>query len=186
MIDKNENLTNRISLRPVAMPDDEDFLKELYFSTREDLNLLPLEEMQKQAFITMQYSAQKQQYSVQYPAASHDLILCDGVPAGRLLVDRGSNGTYLVDISMLAKYRGMGIGTAIMNDLAEEAGNAGTSLSLHVFKTNPAVRLYFRMGLNVTADDGLYLEMQQLPTANNQEIDEQERELENVTSPQKR
>jgi ribosomal protein S18 acetylase RimI-like enzyme len=165
MTDKNKKLTNQVDLRPVVMPDDEDFLKDLYFSTRDDLNLLPLEEFQKQAFITMQYSAQKQQYDLQFPDASHDLILCDEVPAGRLLVNREAGKIYLVDIALLAEYRGKGIGTALLKDLVEEAENFGAALGLHVLKTNPAARLYTRMGLTVTADDGFYLEMKKFPTA---------------------
>jgi ribosomal protein S18 acetylase RimI-like enzyme len=160
MNEQTKDVSERISLRPVVMPGDEDFLKNLYFSTRDDLNLLPLEETQKKAFITMQYTAQNQHYAVQFPDANHDLILRDGNPAGRLLVDRGPNRIYLVDIALLPECRGKGIGTVIMNGLAEEAKNAGTVLSLHVMKTNPAARLYLRTGLTVTADDGMYLEMQ--------------------------
>lgn len=159
-------MTDRVELRPVVMPDDEDFLKDLYFSTRDDLNLLPLEEAQKQALIAMQYSAQKQQYAVQYPNAGHDLILSGQAPIGRLLVDRAPDKIYLVDIALLPEHRGSGFGTAVMNDLVEEAENSGAVLSLHVMKTNPAARLYNRMGLAVTADDGLYLEMQKFPAAN--------------------
>jgi ribosomal protein S18 acetylase RimI-like enzyme len=164
MADNNKKLTNGVNLRPVVLPDDEDFLRELYFSTREDLRLLPLEGAQKQAFITMQYTAQKQHYAVQFPDADHELILKDGAPIGRLLVNRGPRAIYLVDISLLAECRGTGVGTTIMNDLAGEAENAGTVLSLHVMKTNPAARLYLRMGMTVTADDGLYLEMQKPST----------------------
>lgn len=164
MTDENKKLTNRTDLRPIEMPDDEDFLRRLYFSARDDLKLLPLDEAQKQALIAMQYTGQKQQYDLQFPDADHDLILSGGAPAGRLLVDRSPNGIYLVDISLLPEYRGTGIGSALMNDLAEEAEKTGTVLSLHVLKTNPAARLYFRMGLTVTADDGLYLEMKKLPT----------------------
>ena len=165
MTDKNKKLTNQVDLRPVVLPDDEDFLKDLYFSTRDDLNLLPLDGPQKQMLITMQYSAQKRVRS-SIPGASHDLILCGQVPAGRLFVDREAGKIYLVDIALLAEYRGKGIGTAVMNDLVEEAGSSGAVLSLHVMKTNPAARLYIRMGLTVTADDGFYLEMKKFPTAN--------------------
>jgi ribosomal protein S18 acetylase RimI-like enzyme len=165
MTDNNKKLPNQFDLRPVVMPDDEDFLKTLYFSTREDLNLLPLDELQKQAFITMQYSAQKRQYDLQFPGASHDLILCDQIPAGRLLVNREADKIYLVDIALLAEYRGKGIGTGIMRNLVAEAENSGAVLGLHVLKTNPAALLYSRMGLNVTADDGFYLEMKKFPAA---------------------
>jgi GNAT superfamily N-acetyltransferase len=174
MTEKTIDVASPIHLRPVKIPDDEDFLKELYFSIREDLKLLPLAEPQKQAFITMQFSAQKQHYAIQFAEANHEVILLNGNPVGRLLVNRGSNAIYLVDISLLAEHRGTGIGTAILNDLVAEAENTKAILSLHVMKTNPAARLYLRMGLTVTADDGLYLEMQKLPTADTQ-IDEQER-----------
>jgi ribosomal protein S18 acetylase RimI-like enzyme len=163
MADKNYKTINGIELRPVVMPDDEIFLRDLYFSTRDDLNLLPLDESQKQALIGMQYAAQKQQYDVQHPRAEHDLIMRDGLPVGRLLVDRAPDLVYLIDISLLPASRGRGVGTAIMNALADEAGNAGADFGLHVLKTNPAARLYFRAGLTVTGDDGLYLEMRKLP-----------------------
>jgi GNAT superfamily N-acetyltransferase len=166
MIAPEKTIPPDIVLRSVVIPDDEVFLKDLYFSTREDLKLLPLDDAQKQVFITLQYSAQKHQYGVQFPDAAHDLILRDGIPVGRLLVNRRSNAIYLVDISLLAMYRGMGIGTAVMNGLIEEAENAGVVLGLHVLKTSAAANLYFRMGFTVTADDGLYLEMQKIPNSN--------------------
>lgn len=159
MTDNNKNPTDRVNIRPAVLPDDEDFLRELYFSTRDDLLLLPLDPTQKHAFIAMQYTAQKQQYAAQYPDAKHDLILRDGIPAGRMLVDRRPGGIYLVDISLLAECRGMGVGTVIMKRLVAEAEDTASVLSLHVMKTNPAARLYLRMGFKVTAEDGFYLEM---------------------------
>jgi len=56
-------------------------------------------------------------------------------------------------ISVLAEYRGQGIGTLLMNRLFEllrEQGYKRTSLSVQ--QNNPAVRFYERLGYKITAE----------------------------------
>jgi ribosomal protein S18 acetylase RimI-like enzyme len=49
--------------------------------------------------------------------------------------------------------RNQGIGTAVMHRLMEEAARAGRAVTLGVVKTNPARRLYERLGFAVTHAD---------------------------------
>ena len=58
---------------------------------------------------------------------------------GQLFVDKG--------------LRGQGIGTELVKGLIEEAASAGRSVTLGVVKTNPALRLYERLGFRTTHED---------------------------------
>ena len=49
--------------------------------------------------------------------------------------------------------RRQGIGTEVVKGLIEEAARAGQALTLGVVKTNPALRLYERLGFRTTHED---------------------------------
>jgi ribosomal protein S18 acetylase RimI-like enzyme len=153
-----------VRLRP-ATSADEAFLRQLFATTRADeLALMAWDENQKEAFIAMQFNAQKQQYAMSYPEAQHSLILLNDVPIGRLMIDRGASGFTLVDIALLPAHRGAGIGTDLIENLLVEAASAGKSVALSVWHSNPAKRLYQRMGFSAANDDGgMYCEMRWNP-----------------------
>ena len=73
----------------------------------------------------------------------------------RIMADYGhiDNDTPFLDISLLPEYRGLGIGTRLLNDLLlllQEHGYLRASLSVQ--KENPALRLYQRMGFHIVAE----------------------------------
>src|SRR5215471_1233366 len=77
-----------IALRPVTDADDS-FILAVYASTRaEELARVPWTQEQKEAFIHMQFAAQKRHYAAEYPQASHDIIVVEGAPVGRIYLDR--------------------------------------------------------------------------------------------------
>ncbi|OYW70612.1 MAG: hypothetical protein B7Z37_30225, partial [Verrucomicrobia bacterium 12-59-8] len=77
-----------IALRPVT-PADEAFLLAVYASTRaEELALSGWTDEQKDQFCRMQFTGQDAHYRGNYPTAQLHVILKDGIPAGRLYVDR--------------------------------------------------------------------------------------------------
>jgi ribosomal protein S18 acetylase RimI-like enzyme len=80
-----------------------------------------------------------------------------GVPAGRLYVDRGKKETLIIDIALLPEHRRAGIGTKLLRELQHEARMAGKALTIHVEKFNPALRLYQRLGFQQLEDKGVYL-----------------------------
>ena len=145
---KNEttDLATRIALRPVEMPADEEFLVELYYSTRDDISQAPIDDEQKKTLSLMQYLAQKQHYLTYYPDSSHDIILFDGERVGRLWTDRLETEIIVVDISLLSEYRNLGIGTFLLKKIFDEAEQTKRILNLHVLQTNTgAIRLWERL-----------------------------------------
>jgi ribosomal protein S18 acetylase RimI-like enzyme len=144
------------TLRP-ATPEDEPFLRALYLSTRsgELAAFWALGEAQRDALFRMQFTAQQRGYAAEYPGADHHLILRDGAPVGRLYVDRRAGEICLVDIALLPEHRGAGIGGALLRALLDEAAASGSAVCLHVLETNPALRLYERLGYTRTGGDGL-------------------------------
>lgn len=147
-----------------AIAEDEPFLRDLFASTRaQELALMGLHEHQKEAFITMQFNAQRRQYGMSYPHANHSIVLWNEAPIGRLLVDKGDREFTLVDVALLADYRNIGIGTHLMQNLLKEAATAGKPVRLHVLATGDARRLYERLGFSRIGGDSVYLEMIWVP-----------------------
>jgi ribosomal protein S18 acetylase RimI-like enzyme len=148
-----------VALRPVQ-PDDQAFLLELYAATRlDELQLVDWNEDQKQAFTKMQFNVRQLQYRHRYPLADDSIILQSSQPIGRMLVDRNEREMVLVDIALLPEHRNAGIGTRLVQSLLDEAVRTGKSIRLSVVTTNPAVRLYQRLGFSTADDNGSYLEM---------------------------
>jgi ribosomal protein S18 acetylase RimI-like enzyme len=144
------------------VPQDDSFLFQVYASTRVDeLAMVPWSMEQKDAFLRMQFNAQRQQYQFTYPAAIHQIIEFNGIPAGRLIVDRSENETMLVDIALLPDFRNQGLGAFLLGKLQAE----NKKIVLHVIRTNPAVNLYQRLGFVFIGEDGFYSQMEWSPTA---------------------
>ncbi len=152
-----------ISWRP-ARAEDEQFLYDLYCSTREqEISAWGLEAAQRENFLKLQFTARKRHYEIAFPDAEHRIILLDERPAGRMLVFRSEREIRLVDIALLPEHQGRGTGTSLMRELIEEARSAGKPLTLHVGKLNPAARLYQRLGFSVTSDTGADYKMECRP-----------------------
>jgi len=153
-----------VRLRSVTS-EDESFLRQLFATTRADeLALLAWDKNQKEAFIAMQFNAQKQQYAMSYPEAQHSLILLNDVPIGRLLLDKGELEFTLVDVALLPVHRGDGIGTGLIQDIVKEAAVARKPVRLHVLASSAAKRLYERLGFSRVGGDTVYLEMKWVPS----------------------
>lgn len=148
----------QFSLR-LATESDEAFLRELFASTRPEFNLLNLPESQKQSLLSMQFNAQRQQYDEVYPRAENRIVLQNDRPLGRMLVDRGEHEFTLIDIALLPENRNAGIGTNLVQRLLGEALNVRRPVRLHVWRFNPALHLYQRLGFSIVDDKSGYLEM---------------------------
>src|SRR5712692_7043934 len=155
-----------ITLR-TALPDDEAFLYQLYGSTRsEEMRAWGLEATQYEMILQLQFTAQRRHYEIAFPEADHRIILCDGRPAGRILVFRSEHEIRLVDIALLTEHRGAGIGASLIRALMLEAQAAAKPLVLHVEKQNRAARLYERLGFSTTADLGGHYRMEFVQSTN--------------------
>jgi GNAT superfamily N-acetyltransferase len=146
-----------VQLRAVSA-EDETFLQAVYDSSRADeLARVPWSDAQREAFVRMQFTAQQNHYREHFPDATHDLVLVDGHPAGRLYVDRRASEIRILDITLLTAYRARGIGSALINTLIEEAARTGKSVSIFVENYNPSKHLFERMGFRQLEDDGINL-----------------------------
>jgi len=130
----------------------------VYASTRaEELAVVPWDDAQKDAFLRAQFDAQDAWWHENYAEASFDVIVVDGEPAGRLYVHRGTSEIRIVDIALLPEHRGDGVGTRLLEDLLAEGDASGKSVTIHVERMNPALRLYERLGFALAEDKGVYL-----------------------------
>jgi len=149
-----------IALRP-AQPADRDFLARVYASTRMDeLAHVGWAPDQLAGFLEHQFSAQTKHYARHYPDATFDVVLVDGEPAGRLIVDRWEHELRIVDITLLPEFRGRGVGTRLLTDVLGEAEERGAKVSIHVEANNPAMTLYRRLGFSGVSSHGVYLLME--------------------------
>lgn len=153
-----------ITFRPIT-PDDLPFLLRVYASTREEEMAMVVDwtPEQKEAFVRSQFEAQHGWYQDHYQGARFDVVLVDGVPAGRLYVHRRESEIRLVDITLLPEFRGGGTGSALLRDLLAEGEAAGKRVTIHVEVFNPAMRLYERLGFLPIEERGPYRLMEWKP-----------------------
>ncbi|HEX8088852.1 MAG TPA: GNAT family N-acetyltransferase [Blastocatellia bacterium] len=152
-----------VTLRHVT-PDDETFLYELYkWAHSAELPADHMDANQREFLFRMQFYAQQQTYGAQFPKAEDKIILVNGRPAGRLLVEQREDEIRGVDIALLPEHQSTGVGTLLIQDLMAEAGRAGKPFRIQVVKTNRAARLYERLGLYKTGESGAHYAMEWLP-----------------------
>lgn len=152
-----------VTLRPVG-PDDQDFLIEIYGSTRaEELALVPWTDEQRQAFIQYQFTAQQDHYLKNYPTASHDIILSNGRRVGRFYVARLDHEIRIIDITLLPAERNVGIGSYLIKQLLDEANSTGKLTRIYVEDFNPSLRLFERFGFSRSEQQGIHILMQKTP-----------------------
>lgn len=144
----------RITLRPVTEA-DQDFLLTAYSSTRAaEMAMVPWSAEQKDAFVKGQFAAQTHHYAAAYPGASHEIICCDGVAAGRLFLDRGAQGFHILDVTILPLFRNAGIGSWVLRRILEEAGSNGQPVTIYVESFNPSLNLFRKLGFQLSSQDG--------------------------------
>lgn len=145
---------------PQSIPictEDDPFLFQLYASTRAaEMQAWGWDPLMQQAFLTMQWAAQQRSYAMQFPDADHRIIIFQNVRIGRLFLSRTEQELRLVDLTLLPEYHNQGIGTQLLKELQAEAAESNKWLRLSVIRTNPARRLYERLGFTVTGENDLY------------------------------
>ena len=137
--------------------DDLPFIAALYASVRAgEMALTGWPEEMRAAFLDQQHRAQHHHYLTHYRDADWLVLEHEGAPIGRLYIHAAPADLHLIDISLIEASRGQGIGTAIMSDLIEKAGEAGMTMSLFVEPNNPARQLYARLGFVSEGIEGAY------------------------------
>lgn len=153
-----------VSLRPVTDADQE-FLIGVYANSRAaELAQVDWDQSQKDAFIRWQFEMQKQDYDVRYPSARYEIILVDGVPAGRIWVGIDEKQIRLLDIALLTQFQKRGVGTQLLRQLMDEAARINKPLRHMVFVLNDNAHVFYeRLGFKTFEDVGGYKHMEWLP-----------------------
>ena len=135
-------LAMRTVLRP-ARPEDFYYCARLYFegmeSTIKELNL----------DMDGQIAGFRQRWDV----TQVRIITLDGADIGWLQSFVEDDTLFLGQLFVDRTLRGRGIGTQLIKGLIEEAARAGRAVTLGVVKSNPALRLYERLGFRTTHED---------------------------------
>lgn len=151
---------SNLTVRPENPQQDEAFLFELYASTRqEELDAWGWPAEMRQHFLTMQFQASQGLHAA-FPAAEFQIVLIDGVNAGRFVVQRTRECLRVVDMALLPQHRNAGAGAALLQRVFGEAMGTQKPLRLEVMKTNRAARLYQRLGFVVIGEDELQFQME--------------------------
>jgi ribosomal protein S18 acetylase RimI-like enzyme len=118
----------------------------------------------KGQLIRMQYVAQKDGYSAQYPGSNFEIIFEDESKVGRIWIARLPDSIHLVDIAILPQAQHSGIGTKLICELQREAETAKKPICLSVFRFNEgSVRFHQRLGFAVVREDEIQLHLEWNP-----------------------
>lgn len=142
----------QIALRP-ARSEDFDYCRRLYFAGMAKI----IEEL------ALDRAAQNTGFQEQWVMNEVQIITLDGSDAGWLQTKIQGNKLFLAQIFVDSPFQCRGIGTEVMNRLICEAARAGQAMVLGVVKINPAVRLYKRLGFQITHEDDRKLYMRRDP-----------------------
>src|SRR5262249_5524864 len=137
-----EHLATRITLRP-AVPEDFDYCARLYFDG--------MEHTVKELNLNM--DAQVAGFRQRWDVTQVRIMRLDGTDIGWLQSFVKDDALFLGQLFVDGALRRQGIGTEVVKGLIEEAARAGQALILGGVKTNPALRLYERLGFRTTHEE---------------------------------
>jgi ribosomal protein S18 acetylase RimI-like enzyme len=110
-----------LSTRPEAAS-DKDFLFSLFESVKgPDITRMPVNDVMKSHLLHMQYRGMAQSYRARYASEAFSIVIINGKPAGRLIMDVTDDRIHIVYIALLPQWRGRGIGSAVMRAVLARA-----------------------------------------------------------------
>ncbi len=143
-----------VAFRP-ALPQDFDYCERLYFAEMERIN----------RELKLDRDVQVASFRRQWEVTQVRIITLDGADIGWLQSTTREGTYFLGQIFVEAARQRRGIGTAVMHRLIGEATSLHQAMTLGVVKTNPAKRLYERLGFRTTHEDDRKFYMRREPAA---------------------
>jgi ribosomal protein S18 acetylase RimI-like enzyme len=136
-----------------ATPADAAFERALFETARPDAVLLAAwPEAMRKPFLDQQFGFQSVHYARIYPHAFRGIVEAKGEAIGRIILDCTGKDWCVVDIALMPPWRRLGLGEALLRATQVAAAQGGAALVLTVEATNPARRLYERIGFSVTEE----------------------------------
>ena len=142
----------QIVLRP-AVSQDFEYCKRLYFTGMKKI----IEEL------GLDMSAQAASFLQNWDLAEVRIIAVGNSDVGWLQSSVRDDGLFVAQLFVDDPFQGQGIGTEVMNRLIGEASRLNQAVRLAVVKTNPALRLYERLGFHITHEDDRKFYMKRNP-----------------------
>ncbi|MGA9345332.1 MAG: GNAT family N-acetyltransferase, partial [Nocardioidaceae bacterium] len=155
----------KITTRP-SLPADAEFMLELYAATHEEeLAELGWSLTENRSFVIMQAQSEEWKLGRRYPGMDHVTIGIDGTSIGRLLVCMREEVLHVVDLSLMPRFRGQGVGTQLMREIIGEAREEGVPIKIRVLKDSRSFQFVSRLGFDEPLDFGLHVEVTWTPPA---------------------
>ena len=103
---------------------------------------------------------QRQKYRANFTPETYKIILAEDEVAGLVAMEEFSSHVWLVKLYLLAKHRGQGIGSQVLQDIQKGAQSQGKPVTLRVLRVNTrAQALYAKHGFKVTEENAERLHM---------------------------
>lgn len=100
-------------------------------------------------------------FDVAWAGRENWLICSNDAVLGFISLSRDSRALYIRELHMLEACRRLGAGSWVLGKMALKAQALGL-LRLTVFKTNPARRLYQRMGFSIVGEEDCFWRMERV------------------------
>jgi ribosomal protein S18 acetylase RimI-like enzyme len=144
-------------LRPTT-PDDEPFLRRLFFLTQAEIVPQPA------LLLQMQYDSRRFAYDIQYPGAMDLVVWRGSAPIGRLLSDWIDREIVdLIDLAVAPDDRGGAAALHLMRAATTVADRLGRTLDLSVRPGAAVANLYLRLGFAPLSKDETPVRMRRPP-----------------------
>jgi GNAT superfamily N-acetyltransferase len=95
---------------------------------------------------------QATRFQERFDPAYDQVVTVSGRDVGAVAIEWRDSEVFLADIELLPEWRGVGLGTAIISAVLDEARRRGLPVALQVLKGNSARRLYERLGFRVVEE----------------------------------
>ena len=150
----DKQVDKQITLRR-ASTQDFDYCANLYFAEMEKI----IREL------NLDWAAQMASFRQQWEATQVQIITFGGVDVGWLQSSAQDDVIFLGQLFVDRAFQRRGIGTEVIRFLIGEATRAGRAMTLGVVKTNPAMRLYKRLGFRIADEDDRKFYMKRDPNS---------------------
>lgn len=99
-----------------------------------------------------QLTIENQIARIEQDYASIEIITFEDQDIGMVKLVKTPDFWKLVQIQILPEFQNRGIGQSLIKNIQHQAGAQSISIALSVLRTNPAKRLYERLGFQVTLE----------------------------------